>query len=377
MAAACPECLQRSWLLGELIGPLDRRGRELSRLLDVLALSDEELVAALGGRRRDELARTLAQRGAGAFDAGAPETICRHDAGFPRRLLAPWGPRALLLGDEGRTRLAELAAGPVAAIHGPSRASDYGVAVARQLGRGLAASGVTVTATLAADIPVAALEGAGELGGATIAALPAGPAAPCSGPLRALRGRLAKQGCLLAELPGSCPGRVVGRRAAERIPAAMAAVSIVVEAGEERDLAPARVCAAAGGMLAAVPGQITSPLAAGPHALVREGATLVRSVEDILELLAGLPGAVPRRRSAGRSPEVEPRLRRLLELVGSGCDSPERLCRDASRPEDVLHDLSRLELMGLLSRGSGGRYVLASPLLVAPPLRGCEAGAFH
>ncbi|HEX4629198.1 MAG TPA: hypothetical protein VH137_10450, partial [Gemmatimonadales bacterium] len=87
-ATACRRCLRRSWLLAELSGPLDFLARDRARLHDVLALEDEELVAAVGGRRRDELGARL--RRSDAEEPHLPshvEAVCAHDATYPRQLL--------------------------------------------------------------------------------------------------------------------------------------------------------------------------------------------------------------------------------------------------------------------------------------------------
>jgi predicted Rossmann fold nucleotide-binding protein DprA/Smf involved in DNA uptake len=96
-----------------------------------------------------------------------------------------------------------------------------------------------------------------------------------------------------------------------------------------------------------------------------EGARLVRGPEDVLELLSPLsprPAATPEdlRHGAG----LAPRLRRTLERVGMGCDTPEKLMALGVDLDEALLELSELEVMGLLGRGDGGRYV---PRGASPP----------
>jgi predicted Rossmann fold nucleotide-binding protein DprA/Smf involved in DNA uptake len=87
-----------------------------------------------------------------------------------------------------------------------------------------------------------------------------------------------------------------------------------------------------------------------------DGAHLVRGAEDVLELLhAGSPAA-PVAEGAARV-QLEPRLSEVLERVGEGRDSPDRLIDPTGDFGEVLLALSELELMGLLTRGDGGRYV--------------------
>lgn len=98
-----------------------------------------------------------------------------------------------------------------------------------------------------------------------------------------------------------------------------------------------------------------------------EGASLVRGPEDVLELLYPPqasergPGLTPARQGADRPRGLRAELRSILELVGSGHDTPDKLTRAGIDPADTLLGLSELELRGLLGRGDGGRYLLRHP----------------
>jgi DNA processing protein len=149
-----------------------------------------------------------------------------------------------------------------------------------------------------------------------------------------------------------------GPAASERIVARLSGLTVVVEAAEvERELFAARVAGALGRPLAAVPGRVTSHLSAGSNGLLAEGARVVRGAQDVLDLL--YPTAAPRLLGEDTGPrsDLAPRLRTTLEEVGSGCDTPDALAAKGASLEDVLLALSELELMGLLSRGDGGRYI--------------------
>lgn len=359
LSGACHDCLLHNWLLGELVGPLDRRCRERSRLLDVLSLSDRELMKAVGGSRTRELCRRLSQLGGEELQPVPPLTaLCHHDRRYPGTLRGTAAPRALFIDGGGPPRLVELSSRPLVVIHGPRRASDYAEEVTRSIARGLAASGVTVAATVHGGIPASVHEGAMELGAGTIAILGAGARARTGARPRRLAACVSGTGCVLSELPPGCPGRRFGELAAERTAAVIGALFVLVEAAAGSDeLATAVIARSDGRIVAAVPGRTTAPLAAGPHALLREGAVLVRGAEDILELLgrSTSPGAPPR---PGPSSALGPGFQLLLERVGAGCDSPAELCRGAPDPEAVLTALTRLELMGVLTRGAAGRYLL-------------------
>jgi DNA processing protein len=349
---ACTACLRHSWLLGELGAVLDRLSGDPGRLLGALELGEAQLLAALGGRRRGELEGRLA-----GLDPAAlrPPTgiaaICRHHARYPRTLRGDSAPRVLFhTGPQGQ--LAALGAGPVVAILGGRRASDYGSELARGLARGLSASGVTVASTLRGAIAAGVRSGAAEVAARSIACAPAG--------LRAQRVAAGARGladvCAVSELPSDCSGRRWGSIAAARVLAELCTVMVVVEAEDNaRELACALLARDRGRRVVATPGRVTSPLSAGPHALVRSGAELVRGAADVLELLdhaAASKSAGPQEPGSG----LRALLRETLERVRSGCETPEELCRGVHDRGAVLLALTELELMGLLFRDDAGRY---------------------
>jgi len=358
---ACESCLRHGWLLGALSAALDCRCRDRARLPELLALQDAELVAAVGGRRRQELEILLRRFRAEDLEwAPAGYRICHHDPRYPAALSGSAAPRMLFLSAD-PTRLQELTAAPVAAIVGSRRASDYGIETARGLSRGLAASGVTILAGLADGIAAATHSSAIDAGGATIAVMAGG--LEVSGPARlgGLERSIRASGCAVAELPDRISGRRWGRLAGERIVAELAALTVVVEAEDTPgDLHEAVLARSRGRALAAVPGRISSPLTAGTHRLLREGATLVRDAEDVLEVLCRVGTArttAGPRRAGTAAAGLDPHLREVLHRVGAGSDTPDRLIRDGIEEGDALLALGRLELMGLLVRGAGGRYL--------------------
>ena len=357
---ACARCLRRSWLLAQLAGPLDCNCRSDGRLIDLLALDDDDLMKALAGRRRTEL-----RAGHGRFQSsqlaraeGIAE-ICRHDPRYPPRLLVSLAP-AMLFATCGLKRLARLTTGPVVAILGTARATDYGRQIAWDLSRGLAASGVTVAAEPANGTGLAGLAGALEGGGAVVSVL--GRGLDVAGPARSrpLLARVKRDGAAVSELPSGTPPRRWAGAAATRTVASLAAVTVVVEADDStRELAGARIAWALGRTVAAVPGRVTSRASRGSHALLREGARLVTGPADVLDLLCD---GVPPHASFDRQPHLERRLRAVLESVGAGLDTPQKLIGTGSDPGEVLQALSELELVGLLARGDGGRYVARTAL---------------
>jgi DNA processing protein len=368
---ACAECLRRSWLLAMLSARLSYHARDRGRLLALLALGDEELIHAIGGRRRRELRERHARFTQGNLRwSDGVEAICRHRHGYPRELCSAGdrAPRMLYVAGAAQ-RLQELGAQPTVAIVGSRRASDYGMEMARSLARGLAASGVTVAGGLSDGIAVAAQEGALEADGKTLTVLDGGLDVACPARRRTLFLRLRAAGCVVAELPCGCGARNWCQTARERTVVGLAQLTIVVEAdANPGELLGARVARSLGRTVAAVPGRVTSPVSRGTHALLMDGAALVRGPTDVLELLyrgdaASATAGAARARTLGARRGVpplrplEPRLLQTLEQVGAGRDTAAKLTAGCTDAGETLLALGELELMGLLARGDGGRYV--------------------
>jgi DNA processing protein len=293
------------------------------------------------------------------------ESICRHDRDYPRALADNAAPWMLCVSDMQRFRA--LSAAPIVAIVGSLKATDYGIEMARSLARGLAASGVSVASSLSDGIAVAAQAGALEVNGKTLVVRESGLDVPCTVRTRELYKRVHKDGCAVAELPCGFGARANSwcHTARERILVGMAELTIVVEAdGGPIDLLGAQIAKALGRRVAAIPGRVTSPVSRGTHSLLRDGAALIGGPADALELLGGGGGG----ESPPQAPELEPRLRATLEQVGAGRDTPAKLTAGRADAGEVMLALSELEVMGLLARGDGGRYVPRESLACVKPL---------
>jgi DNA processing protein len=137
-------------------------------------------------------------------------------------------------------------------------------------------------------------------------------------------------------------------------------VTVVVEADlRSGSLITAGLAAELGREVAAVPGMVTAPLAAGTNALIADGARLVRDPRDVLELLFG--AELPPLPAPAAEPELPADLRALLERIGGGRDTVAALTADGLGVDAVLAGLAQLELRGRVRRGAGGRYVPARP----------------
>lgn len=365
---ACRECVRRAWLLEQLSARLAYRASDPQRVLETLALEDEQLVRALAGRRKQELLEAYAH-----FDAAQSpsvedvQRICRHHSRYPERLRGGGAPAMLHVAGT-TARMRELLARPTVAILGTRRASDYGMEVAYGLARDLAASGVTVVGGFAEGVAAAAHQGALQAargGAATVTVMPGGVDSASPASWRTLHRRIVARGCALAELPCGSAARGWCHAAQARTVAALAQLVIVVEArAHPGELLAARVASASGTPVAAVPGRVCAPAAAGPHQLLREeGALLVRDARDALDALHGVDG-VPRiaEQPAMRAPAVASgRARSVWEQVGAGNDTVEKLlasdCVEGAERPELLVALARLECEGAVVRGDGGRYV--------------------
>lgn len=354
---ACDRCLARSWLLGELGSHLEvARGR----IALVLALGDEELIAASGGARRAELRSGLAR-----FDAAAArerssrlglELLCRCDPAYPQRLRALEAQPAVLHVAGGLDRFLSLVAEDPVAVVGARRAASYGIEIAQSLGRGLGSAGLTVLSGMALGIDSAAHEGALAAGCPTVAVLPCGADRAYPRCKRPLHARIRKAGAVVSEL---APGTQAWRwtfPARNRIVAALAAMTIVVQAGDRSGaLVTAAFARGLGRPVGAVPGPVTSPLSQGPNALLAAGAYVVRSPQDVLDQLFG-EGV--RRVPARERPDLAPELRVLLAAIAEGYDTTTALERAGFPAQQGLAALASLELAGYVRREPGGRFAV-------------------
>ncbi|WP_300616066.1 DNA-processing protein DprA [Dokdonella sp.] len=178
---------------------------------------------------------------------------------------------------------------PQVAIVGSRHASQGGVANAAAFARALAAAGFVVTSGLAEGIDGAAHAAALDAGGDTIAVLGTGPDLVYPPRHRELSARIAVHGALVSEFPPGTPGHPTHFPRRNRIIAGLALGTLVVEASlRSGSLITARLATEAGREVFAIPGSIHNPLARGCHRLIRDGARLVETVEEVVAGLAPL-----------------------------------------------------------------------------------------
>jgi DNA processing protein len=237
------------------------------------------------------------------------------------------------------------------AIVGARACSSYGRQVARMIGRELAAAGVVVVSGLARGVDGEAHRGALEAEGHTVAVLGCGIDRDYPVEHAALARQISERSLLVSEYgPGiePAPWRFPARN---RIVAGLCVATIVVEARERSGaLITADFALEEGREVFAVPGEITSRLSDGAHALLRLGATPLTSPTDVLDSL-GL--SQPER----ARPQLTGEAASLLERLPASADE---LVRSSGCPAGVVAAaLAELELAGLAAEGEGIYRALA------------------
>ncbi len=355
-ARVCPDCARRTWLLERLAGHLDP---VRDRIAELLELDDGALVAAVGGAHREAIEDDLQRWNGAGLDARAEragiEAACRCDPSYPAALRELASPPAVLHVAGGVDRLARSLEEPSVALVGSRRPSSYGLETTRRLAGDLAGAGLTVVSGLALGVDAAAHQGALDARGMTLAVLPGGADVAYPARHRRLLARIREAGIAVSELgPGVAPRRWMFP-ARNRLIAALAEVTVLIQ-GRERSgaLLTADWAVRLGRGIGAVPGQAAAPLSAAPHRLLREGARLIASAQDVLDAVYGV-GAVlaPQRRTE----RLEPSLAALMEAIAEGEEGRAAFARAGLAGESGMAALAQLELAGLVWRGPGGRYL--------------------
>lgn len=244
----------------------------------------------------------------------------------------------------------ELLAQPQLAIVGSRNASRAGLALAEAFALEMAGRGLCITSGLAWGVDSSSHRGALKVGGDTIAVLGTGLDVPYPRRNVALYQEIRECGLLVSEFPPGSPPRREQFPQRNRVISGLSLGVLVVEAAPRSgSLITARFALEQGREVFAIPGSIHNPLARGCHRLIREGAALVESAQDILDAWVGwLPPAQAGLEDRGREPvPLEPAQQRLLQALGFDPLPLDRLadhCRVAV--DDLLPELLALELDG-------------------------------
>ena len=252
------------------------------------------------------------------------------------------------------------------AVVGSRNPTPQGAANARQFSKALGLAGLTVVSGLALGIDGAAHEGAldsimpGSLRLATVAVVGTGLDRVYPKSHLTLAHRIAQHGLLVSEYPLGTPPLVANFPRRNRLIAGLAQGTLVIEAAlKSGSLITARLSAEQGKDVFAIPGSIHSPLSRGCHALIRQGAKLVETAQDVLEELGALAQFVAAPATAapaapGAPPE--PAQQVLLDLIGYDPIDIDTLIVRSGLTAGVLSSmLLHMELRGLIEARPGGR----------------------
>ena len=346
----------------------------------IFAAGRGALAAVVGGQAADavlavpaheDIERTLAW----ASEAGN-RVLTLADADYPRQLFDITDPPVLLY-VKGEPALLSR---PGIALVGARSATAAGEANAEAFARTLAQQGLVVVSGLALGIDAAALRGAlaaGSTGAGTVAVIGTGIDRIYPARNAALAREIAAAGAVVSEFPLGTPPLQHNFPRRNRLIAGLAEGVLVVEAAlGSGSLITARLATETGREVFAIPGSIHSPLSRGCHRLIRDGAKLVETAEDVVEELRGRLGwpapvaaSVKDRRSRGAVPAVPaapPRQAalaldgertRVLEAIGHDPVDLDTIAARCGLTVDALYAiLLPLELEGRLAKLPGGRF---------------------
>ena len=228
----------------------------------------------------------------------------------------------------------------------------------------LAAAGLVISSGLATGIDAAAHQGALAADGLTLAVTGTGLDRVYPAKNRTLAHDIALHGLLVSEFPTGTPPLAANFPRRNRILAGLSLGTLVIEAAlQSGSLITARLATEAGREVFALPGSIHNPLARGCHALIRDGAALVESADQVLEELAPLipcSGIAPRDAPASPSvptATVDPQHIELLEAMGYDPVTTDDLVERTGFPAaEVSSILLLLELQGHVSSSPGGMF---------------------
>ncbi|MGW3319559.1 DNA-processing protein DprA [Streptomyces fungicidicus] len=244
------------------------------------------------------------------------------------------------------------------AVVGARACTEYGAHMAATLSAGLAERGWVVVSGGAYGVDGAAHRGALGTGGATVAVLACGVDRPYPRGHTGLIGRIAEQGLVVGELPPGehpTPSRFVLRN---RVIAALARGTVVIEAAHRSgSLVTARAARRLGRHTMGVPGPATSALSAGVHELLRQDAVLVTDAAEVVELVGDMGELAPERRGPVLPRDLlDPAGQQVLAaLPARGTARPEEVALAAqTTPDDAVARLYELRALGYVERHDDG-----------------------
>lgn len=291
------------------------------------------------------------------LDQAGHHLITFHDPLYPAALAEIPDP-PLLLYVAGRI---ELLARPLVAVVGSRNASVQGRLDAESFAAALSGAGLCVVSGLALGIDSAAHEGALRGSGSTIAVVGTGLDRVYPARNRALAHRIAEHGCIVSEYALGTPPLAANFPRRNRVISGLAAGVLVIEAAAQSgSLITAQMAAEQGREVFALPGSIHSALAKGCHRLIRDGAQLVETVDEVLMTMQVSPlVAIANAHAPERSVTMEAEADADADLLGALGHEPvaldDLLARLGTHAGELGTRLLELELAGLVAQLPGGR----------------------
>ncbi len=357
----------RTWLIVALFraglnGDAARHAKELAdwggrRVIDEVA---GRLYKDPGDRRREtDRAMEAADRALDRARQSGYQALSFADSTYPPQLkeIADPPPVLWVNGD------VDCLAAPAIAVVGSRDALPASLAVARRLGIELSEAGLVVVSGLARGVDGAAHAGALAGSGRTVAVMGSGLDVVYPSQHKPLAAQVSRTGALVSELPPWA--EPVGRHfpLRNRIISGLSRATLVVEASDHSgSLITAQLASEQGRDVLAVPGGTLSGRHRGSNALIKDGARLVETVDDVLEEIGWRRSAAPA--AVGSSNPLPISILESRMAAGEPFTVEEIAERVGRSAAETLIELSYLELSGRVVRQTGGRFVH-----IAPPSR--------
>lgn len=334
-------------LLGAFGPPENVFTASFSSLHDIVS---ERIARALTAPLNDEVQARIEKTIEWAQQPGN-RVITLGDAAYPKTLLDIPDP-PLMLYAKGRL---ELLASPALAVVGSRNATTQGIVNAENFSKTLSQSGLSIISGLALGIDTAAHRGGLQAYGSTVAVIGTGADIVYPARNRSLAHQIAAEGCIISEYPLGTPPMAANFPRRNRIISGLARGVLVIEAAAQSgSLITARMAAEQGRDVLAIPGSIHSPLAKGCHLLIKQGAKLVESAQDVLEEI-GHYASHPEPSTMTSTPDCDPEAVRILNVLGFDPLAPDALAARCQIGIADLHaQLLTLELDGCIEMLPGG-----------------------
>lgn len=374
---ACAVCLTQSLVQNESLGGAKQELLGTRRARQILATPAEQLTAEFYERSPstgERISRRVEEISVHLPRETSLWSICHHSGDFPKRLAVLDEAPLVVYGLGRRDLVVALSSEDEergVAVVGARRASGYGREVAYRMAGDLAAAGVAVISGMALGIDGAAHRGALRGGGKTIAVLAGGPDRVYPPSHRELHRQIVECGAIISERPPGALSRRWGFPARNRLIAALADLTVVVEgtlaSGARHTIDFAQQL---GQNPVAVPGPVNSPLSDTPNEMLHEGALPVRDARDVLDIICGagghprLPGfddqplSIENPSKSLPEPLLNPPLDAVLRCIRAGDCTLQKVAE--SLPEltarEIAASLGELELRGLAGRDARGGF---------------------